>query len=175
MKSVRNLTFVFILSILMLVAGLVMGMLVTRIRSLTQSAGDSTSENGSLVEQLHLTPDQRDRMRAIWEGARDDIHDCYHDADSLQRQRDQAIAAILTDKQKVEFEKIAADFANRFADLNHKRDQVIQSAVNRTNQMLDAEQRSKYKEILRSRLNNGDKAAASIGVTEPSPAAASMR
>jgi Spy/CpxP family protein refolding chaperone len=153
MKSTRTAAFVVVLVGLVLVAGAAAGVLVNRLRWLSEPPADVPGDGGTLVEQLHLTADQRDHMREIWESARDDIRDCYHDADSLQRQRDQAIGGILTDRQKAEFEKIAADFANRFTQLNQKRDQTIQSAIDRTNDLLDQQQRRRYQQIIRARLN----------------------
>ena len=146
----RNL-FLIALAVLALGAGVVTGMLARRL-PLTGQELNSEVAGASLVDQLGLTAAQRDEMRTIWEGVRADVQDCYHDAETLQRHRDQAIAALLDDQQKEEFEKISKDYAQRYTQLTQKREQTFQQAVDRTRQLLDEKQRGKYEQILKSRL-----------------------
>jgi Spy/CpxP family protein refolding chaperone len=152
MKNQRTTLFLITLTVLTLGAGVVTGMLAHRLPSGGSDLNVEPAGSATLLEELQLTPTQRDQMRTIWENVRADVQDCYHDAQNLQRQRDQEIVALLDDRQKAEFEKISKDYADRYTKLTQKRDETFQRAVDRTRQLLDEKQRAKYEEILKSRL-----------------------
>ena len=143
------------LTVLALGAGVAAGMLASRATPPASSGNSTTApaapiDRTPLVQELNLSPEQRDRMREIWEGVRGDVHETFADAQRLQRQRDDALVALLTDEQKAQFEKISQDFKNQFDDLARKRDKVFQSAVERTRQLLNDEQRQRYDAILKT-------------------------
>src|SRR3954464_12412096 len=129
------------LTVLALGAGVAAGMLASRAAPPASSGNPTTApatpiDRTPLVQELNLSPAQRDKMREIWEGVRGDVHETFADAQRLQRQRDDALVALLSDEQKAQFEKISQDFKNQFDQLTHKRDKVFQSAVERTRQLL---------------------------------------
>jgi Spy/CpxP family protein refolding chaperone len=143
------------LTVLALGAGVAAGMLASRVTPPSSSENPATApatpvDRTPLVQELNLTPEQRDRMREIWEGVRGDVHETFADAQRLQRQRDDALVALLTDEQKAQFEKISKDFKDQFDQLTRKRDKVFQSAVERTRQLLNDEQRKRYEAILKT-------------------------
>jgi Spy/CpxP family protein refolding chaperone len=148
------------LTVLALGAGVAAGMLASR--ATPPASGNPTTgpaapiDRTPLVQELNLTPEQRDRMREIWEGVRGQVHETFEDAKQLQRQRDDALVALLTDEQKAQFEKISQDFKNQFDDLAKKRDKVFQSAVKRTKQLLNDEQRKRYEAILKNSVGGPD-------------------
>lgn len=139
------------LTVLALSAGVVAGMLASR---LPASGTHEAPPPGpmALADELDLTPAQRDQMRQIWEPIRGEIQDCFRAADDLQKQRDQQIMAILDDQQKGRFEKISTEFATKYQELENKREQTFQNAVERTKAILNETQRAKYEEILRDRF-----------------------
>ena len=143
-------------AVLALGAGVAAGMLASRAAPsatgtpTTGPATASTIDRTPLVQELNLSLDQRDQMRQIWEGVRGQVHDTFTDAQRLQRQRDDALVAMLTDEQKAQFEKISQDYKNQFDDLGRKRDMVFRSAVERTRQLLNDDQRRRYDQILKS-------------------------
>src|SRR6266542_3318555 len=105
MKTTRMKLLVVALTVLGLSAGVVAGMLVSRL----PSAGDRGGGPGphgppgmspALVEQLGLTQDQQDKMKSIWEGVRGDVQQCFQQAQDLQKQRDNAVLELLNDEQK---------------------------------------------------------------------------
>ena len=144
------------LTVLALGAGVAAGMLASR--ATPSTSGNPTTapampiDRTPLVQELNLTPDQRDRMREIWEGVRGQVHETFEDAKQLQDQRDHALVALLTDEQKMQFEKISQDFKKQFDDLARKRDMVFQSAVEQTKQLLNDEQRKRYEAILKTSI-----------------------
>jgi Spy/CpxP family protein refolding chaperone len=166
MRKTRIEILLIALTVLAMGAGLAAGLLAAR---LPASAGTSTGSPGTstptdvsppapppsagdrtpLVEELGLTPEQRDQMREIWETTRSHVHQTFQDAQRLQKDRDDALVALLNDEQKAKFQKISKDYAARFEQLVNKRDQEFEEAVQKTKAILTETQRQKYEEILR--------------------------
>lgn len=144
--------FLVVLVVVTLGAGVVIGALARRLPLGQQAPVVETVAGGSLGDQLQLTPVQRDQMKSIWEKVRWDVQDCYHEGESLQRERDKAIISLMDERQKAEFEKLSTEYADRFTKLTEKREQTFQRAVDQTKQLLDEKQRGKYDEILKSRV-----------------------
>jgi Spy/CpxP family protein refolding chaperone len=160
MRKTRIEILLIALTVLALGAGLAAGLLAARLPTAAGSSGDAVTgaggaatnqpaDHGSLVDELGLTAQQRDQMREIWEGTRGRVHQVFEDAQQLQRQRDDAIVALLNDDQKAKFQKLSGDYADRFGALEKKRDQVFEEAVEKTKSILNDVQRQKYEQILR--------------------------
>ena len=143
------------LTVLALSAGVVAGMLATRLPVTTTTAGAGPGPGDALCEQLQLDAHQREQMREIWEGVKSRARDSYNDAQDLQHQRDQAILGMLSDEQKAKFEKLSKDFADRYASLAEDRKKIFDEAVEKTRKMLNDQQRRQYDEILRDRMGHG--------------------
>src|SRR5262245_57415658 len=164
--------------VLALCAGLAAGLLTSHLPPV--SGSDATGspplaqppppmlDRTALVEELQLTPEQRDQMREIWEGVRVKVHQTFEDAQQIQKQRDDALVAILTEEQKAQFERISHDYADRFDKLTRARDQAFADAVERTKKVLNDEQRRKYEQILKDHVGPERVSAAGIG-RSPSP------
>ena len=86
---------------------------------------------------------------------RERVHRTFDDAQNLQKERDEALVALLSDEQRVRFAKISQDYANRFNELTKRRDRTFEEAVEKTKQMLDPRQRTKYEEILKAHVRRG--------------------
>jgi uncharacterized membrane protein len=152
----RILILVIALPILALGAGVVAGILASRLPG--DNAGASplpTDDRTELSEELQLSPQQRDQMRGIWEGVQRKVQRTFQDAQDLQKQRDDALLALLNDQQKAEFEKIAREFADRYTELSKSRDRAFHDGVDQTVTLLDNSQREKYDQILRSHVGSG--------------------
>jgi hypothetical protein len=83
------------------------------------------------------------------------VHTTFDDAQNLQKERDEAMVALLNDDQRVKFANISQDYANRFNALTKKRDGTFEEAVAKTKNMLDPDQRAKYEEILKTHVRRG--------------------
>jgi hypothetical protein len=70
---------------------------------------------------------------------------------SLQRERDDAIVALLTPDQKQAYDKIQADYKDKQDAMAHEREKAFAKAVEDTNQILDPQQQQKYAEIRKRR------------------------
>jgi hypothetical protein len=161
------------LTVLALSAGVVAGMLASRIPAVEghvqhPSVTPAAGAQSQLTAALGLSPDQQEKMRSIWEGVRTQVQDYYQDAEGLQKQRDDAIASLLTDEQKARFEKLSKDYASRYDELVRRREAAFEKAVESTRKILDETQRQKYDEILKSRVGHlpGSRSAATQPATQ---------
>jgi len=152
------------LTALCLSAGVVAGMLVSRLPAAGAAPDISAPPQpglltSSLAEKLSLNPDQQAKMRTIWEGVRTQVQTSYRDASDLEKQRDNDIAAMLTDEQKAKFEKIAHKYHDEYLQISRTRDQTIQQAIAHTKELLNPDQQKKYDEELKLRIGHMPPAA----------------
>lgn len=176
MKTNRLMTLFAVAFVLALGAGLSGGLLLARLPggasgvTADEPAPAPGSGSGSLADVLHLTADQRDRMRTIWEGTRLTAQGYFDEGQRLQREREDALIALLTDAQKEQYEKITRDYADRFAAVTRKREAAFREAVERTRAILNDAQRRQYDQILRSRVDPASLKAITGPDVPPPPA-----
>jgi Spy/CpxP family protein refolding chaperone len=153
-------------SILALGAGVFAGMAVSRIPASGAAESVSVSppqpEHASIADALALTDTQRDQMRSIWEGVRTNVHQTYQDAQSIQKERDDAVVAMLSDSQKARYAALTQQAAEKFAALSTQRNQAFQDGVDKTRKILNDSQRLTYDRIIRDRVGAGPQAAAQV-------------
>jgi hypothetical protein len=127
--------------------GIVVGMGVSR--------SPKAKERGSwLSEELNLTPDQSEKMKSIWS----DISrpgGGFERRRQMQRERDEAVQALLTEEQKAAYTTIVDKYNLQMAELNHEREQAFLAAVESTKEILNDAQRAKYDELLRRGFRGG--------------------
>lgn len=99
-----------------------------------------------LSAQLNLTPSQEQQMRQIWSDAAAAQGD-NRQYRELDRQRDQAIRAMLTSEQRSQLDQINHDHDADVAALNGQRDRIVQEANSKTREILNDQQRLKFDEI----------------------------
>ena len=149
-KTKLILTLVFVLT---LSSGLVAGMLVSRVPA--QSTAVVAAPRSPLAEALKLSDEQNEKMRKIWEGVRNNVDGCFTDAQTIQKQRDDAVLALLTPEQKSKYAGYQQECADALNALRVKRDTMFQQAVAETKKILTDSQNNKYDEILQQRLGRG--------------------
>jgi Spy/CpxP family protein refolding chaperone len=145
------------LTVLALSAGVVVGMVASRLPAARDAADadptvDASDQSAGLAEQLNLTPSQAEQMRSIWEAVRNELRTSFESAEALQKQRDADVFAMLSDEQKARFESISKRYGERFTALREERDAAFRRAVERTRKLLNDEQRAKYDELLKARV-----------------------
>jgi Spy/CpxP family protein refolding chaperone len=147
--------------VLALAAGLTLGFGLARVSHAQAEPVSATDEPGQphrswLSDQLALTPQQRDQMRAIWskvaQGAGPDFGEKRR---TLQKERDDAIANLIPASQKPAYEQIERDYRAKADALDAERGKAFDAAVAQTKQILDPTQRQKYEEILKHRGEHG--------------------
>lgn len=149
MKKKRMEILLITLTVFALGAGVAAGLLAARLPG-GSGAVQMTADRSPLADELQLNDQQVTQMRDIWESVRGKTRGAYDEAQRLEKQRDQALLALLNDDQKQAFEKISQDFARRYAELTQSRDQTFRDAVSATKQLLSDDQKKKYDEILKS-------------------------
>lgn len=114
------------------------------------------AKEGSWLEQeLKLTPEQREKMKAIWQemvpgGGRGGPGAGRHDGRrQLFKERDDAIAALVPAERKADYDAVLAKFEQQMQELGKERERAFAKAVEQTKAILNAEQRAKYEEILK--------------------------
>jgi Spy/CpxP family protein refolding chaperone len=141
-------------SILALGAGVFAGMAVSRMPAANSVIlAPPPPQQPSIAETLQLTGVQRDQMRGIWEGVRSDVHHTFDQAQSIQKDRDAAIVAMLTDSQKARYAALTQQAAEQFATLTKQRDADFRNGVEKTKKILNDSQRQAYDRIIQDRLD----------------------
>jgi Spy/CpxP family protein refolding chaperone len=98
---------------------------------------------------LKLTAEQKAKMDEIWNPVRDSRKFQSDQRQALQKQRDEAVRAILTEEQKVKYDGLLKDYAGKRAEFDKGREKAFQEAVEKTKLILNAEQEKKYEEWLK--------------------------
>ncbi|HWE02284.1 MAG TPA: hypothetical protein VG326_07705 [Tepidisphaeraceae bacterium] len=114
-----------------------------------------TVETGTLSDELKLSADQQRQMQRIWEQMQAVSQRCVEDARKVQREQDQALEAMLTPEQLAKWSKITTQSASDVSVLDAKRKEALDTAIKRTNALLDESQRKKYNQLIRNRLGPG--------------------
>jgi Spy/CpxP family protein refolding chaperone len=105
-----------------------------------------------LARELNLTEAQREQMRKIWSEAMQGAgREHMEKMRSLQRERDEAVVALLTPEQKQAYDKLQADYREKMDAMGREREKAFAKAVEETNQILDPQQQQKYAEIRKRR------------------------
>ncbi len=137
--------------VLAFVAGGSVGMLIT------SGSGQETTRRsgpgGHLAGELHLTPEQQAQMHKIWSKVMGEqgSQQVRKRRLELNRQRTEAIEALLTDEQRVRYEQILADYARQVEQIDQERRRLTQQAVERTKEILTEEQAKKYEQMRQGR------------------------
>lgn len=102
-----------------------------------------------LAEQLKLTPEQVRQMQEIWsETARRGGREQGERRQHLRRQRDEAIAALVPEARRPDYERILNEFAAANEAIENEWRGSFDRAVARTKEILTPEQRERYEQLL---------------------------
>jgi hypothetical protein len=122
-----------------------------------------------LSVELQLSADQQSQIRQIWEQVQSINESSYDSGQMLNHWRDDQVLKLLNDEQKKAFEKINGQYAERYTAMKAKRDLAFKDAVEKTKQLLNADQRRRYEQILAKRLGEeGGSGPTQPGATHPS-------
>jgi hypothetical protein len=127
-----------------LVAGAVLGIAQDRAR--TRPEKDSW-----LATELNLSAQQQEQLRTIWETCHKSGRDHRERRETLARERDEQVRALLTEEQKPLYEAILAEYRAKTDALSEERSRAFKEATEKTKALLDSSQRIRYEEILKER------------------------
>jgi hypothetical protein len=128
-------------AVLVLAAGLSVGRLTARLPLDRPLLGAGSADQRSwLADQLGLRPDQRQQMDAIWKQTWPQMEKTFEARRDLDKQRDQAIQALLDPQQRIAYQKTLDEFRARREDLFKQRNQLMQDANAQSRALLDEDQ-----------------------------------
>lgn len=122
--------------VIVLGAGMAVGRLTARL-PLDRPPVDQRSW---LDDQLDLRPDQREQMDAIWKQAWPQMEKTFEARRDLEKQRDQAVMALLDPKQQVAYQKTIDEFRAKRDELFKERNKLMQDANAQSRALLDEDQ-----------------------------------
>jgi Spy/CpxP family protein refolding chaperone len=109
-----------------------------------------------LTTELGLTDAQRDAMHEIWsEVARGGGPGQWEQRRTLAQERDAAIAALVTDAQRAQYDAILKDYSDKIEAHAKERELAFQQAIERTKAILTPEQAAKYDQLMKERRERG--------------------
>ena len=107
-----------------------------------------------LSEELQLTPQQCEQIRPLWEQARDTARECAREGEQIQREHEQALKLLLTDEQKLGYEKLSQENHRRIAEQDAGRKKAFRQAVDGTKRLLQPDQQRAYEQIIKNQLGS---------------------
>ncbi|MGN6368712.1 MAG: hypothetical protein ACTHN5_10655 [Phycisphaerae bacterium] len=132
--------------------GFVVGMGITRPTVAHKPPGRSW-----LVEKLQLSPEQGEKIKAVWS---QNLHDSWkRRSDAIhqfRKERDDALMSLLSPEQKTAYEKILTHYNDQITELNHEQEAAFQAAAEKTKELLDDHQRQLYDELLKKGFHPRD-------------------
>jgi Spy/CpxP family protein refolding chaperone len=138
-----------------LVAGGVAGYAIRSFASQPGSfAGGGLSGPGSRPPRerfpdLKLTAEQAAKMDEIWNALRD-FRRFRDQRQAFRKQTEETVRAMLTEEQRAKYDAALKDHADKIAELGKAREKAFQEAIEKTKLILNAEQRGKYEEWLKT-------------------------
>jgi hypothetical protein len=147
-------------------AGVVVGRLWTRLPVAVAPAAPGKQPSW-VADQLGLSPAQSQQMDAIWADTRQKLGklgDARHTAD---KQRDDALMALLSSDQRAQYQQITQDYHAKRAAMDKQREQCIHEADDRSRALLDDSQKQKYDELKKARENHGHGPGTQRSTTAP--------
>jgi Spy/CpxP family protein refolding chaperone len=134
---------------LALIAGAAAAVLAMRFISRPAPAPTATA---STLDDLGLSPAQREQIKQIWEKVLSQSDDLYTRTKALQADHDNRIFKLLTPEQKKQYDEIYNQDRETYARLRAQHDARLKKAINDTRMLLSDSQRGKYDGILKNRL-----------------------
>jgi Spy/CpxP family protein refolding chaperone len=146
--------FIFILTFaLAMSAGAVLGALWNQLPVTPEKPQVNPGERHGgpdwLADQLHLRPEQKSQMDAIWGDMHKQMRANFDARGALMKERDETCRALLSDEQRTAWDKIRADYKTRMDALNPDRDKLVRKAESDTRAMLDEDQQKRWDELLK--------------------------
>jgi Spy/CpxP family protein refolding chaperone len=136
--------------VLALGAGAAVGMLAGRLPQAHQP-------RSWLGDELNLSAEQREQMRAIWQDVSKNRARDFEHRRTLDRERNEAIVGLLNDEQKATYDQINRQFAQRMQEMSQQREAAMQEAIERTKQILTPQQRERYEQMMQERREKRDR------------------
>lgn len=140
--------------VLMVVLAAGAGMVADKMISRPAPPQPGPVQRATLSQELALTADQQEKMRLIWEQARENARQYAEDARKFQHEYDDAVMHLLTPEQQARYKELSDQAKKRTDELEQRRKAAFEKAVADTDAILDEKQRAIYQQILRDRVGS---------------------
>ncbi len=98
-----------------------------------------------LTEELSLTPEQQEKMRAIWQPPdRQHMSQSFEQMRAIREERDKAILDLLTAEQRTRYDEIVKEASEKMDAMAAERRKGFEERMARTREILDAKQQEKF-------------------------------
>jgi hypothetical protein len=144
--------FSFILAFLLAMsAGVVLGALWEKLPAAPGNPQPNPEPRGPdwLSSQLHLRPDQKSQVDAIWAEMHKQMGESFGHRRALEKERDDACKSLLSDDQRSAWDKIRADYRSRIDATNPDREKLLRDAQAKTRALLDEDQQKRWDEMIK--------------------------
>ena len=131
--------------VLALAAGAALGLLAAPKPNVSAAP---QNDHSWLGDKLHLSSDQRDKMRSIWENAHQQILAAGEERTSVQREWDQAVYNLLSNEEKVRYQALRQIFLHRTQEIDRRVQQTFDDANSQTRQILTPDQQKEFEAII---------------------------
>lgn len=138
--------------VLMFVVALAAGAVAGKLASRQQQRTPTVVTGSELTDQLQLTPDQREKMRPIWEAVRETADSCRKEAEADQKEQQDQLIAMLNDDQRRKYADLTSATSIKIQVLDEKRKAAVRKGIEQTEKLLSDDQRKAYRQIIKDRL-----------------------
>lgn len=135
-------------------AGLSVGLLWQRSSSAEKPPPPQQPPQDGWLSELNLTPDQREKIKAIWTDAMKtgNWQQQREKREAAQAERDEALQALMSAGQKPKYEEILAAYQKKVDELNAESKKSRDAAYEKTKTLLSETQRVQYDELRKKRF-----------------------
>ena len=135
-------------------AGLSVGLLWQRSTSAEKTPPSQLQQQDGWLSELNLTPDQREKIKAIWtEAMKPGNWQAQHEKrEAAQTERDEALKGLLSAEQKPKYDDILAAYQKKMDELNADNKKSRDAAYEKTKAILNETQRVQYDELRKKRM-----------------------
>jgi hypothetical protein len=131
-------------AVLVLSAGMVVGRLSAHFASPGLVKPATEKQHEWLPETLGLTPDQDQKMKAVWDDVGQQMNKSHEKQRNLDKDRDAAIKALLSPEQSKAYDQIFTDYHAHRTDLEKEREQLLRTGNDRSRALLTPDQQVKW-------------------------------
>jgi Spy/CpxP family protein refolding chaperone len=106
------------------------------------------------LSELHLTPEQNEKIKAIWTDAMKNTgwQAQREKREVAQKQRDEALNALISGEQKQRYDEILGEYQKKLDELRAEEKKAKDEAYERTKAVLTETQRIAYDEMRKKRM-----------------------
>jgi Spy/CpxP family protein refolding chaperone len=139
---IKSKLFILLVFAIALGAGITLGMLCERRAFVHSGKGPPF-----IARELNLTEDQDIKMHAIWSKVMESHGQRRPRREAILKQKDEALAGLLTADQKTRFTEIVQEFDRKQQELDQEMKRIEDQAVLETSTVLTEPQRKKFEEM----------------------------